>query len=543
MFRFLSRSRRLAALLTAGILGTPPLTAGLLPFSRPAATAPAQDNRVKELQIELAWMGDPVTFRCPIRAQCTDSGVELTGFVSTAGAHKRAVQLAGKAWGGMVHDSIHVTKVSYDTFASVKSADVVHSATTAISDVLGLRVKGIEVKASNDGKVTLSGTVASWQEKYTLSTRMRRISGCSCVVNQLEVSATKEVAAKTPPHTLADLLAKPLPAPQPAPRPRSVIQRVAGWVSPYGAQQEATSPEKVIASTETAKTPSRPIVASPYGGGNMNSAPNSSQKGSTLATTSPTVAPKPTPLMEFPVSAKPASRVTTATSTQPLADPLLPLEETRRVVPSAEKPVHVAHTGWGSPMPAGKTTEVKRTTVLTSTPRAEPLTAKAEPLLPEKEAQETIATSTQNFQISSHAKEIVIQETKATAPAVQPARPSLFASLFHPGASPAKPQPMPQGRPIIPDRPYVTTGTVIFHDAPVASSAAALPSPDALHRTLVQACGNRVKGVQVQTRPDGDLHVTLKVTSESSIESLTGIVLHLPEMQSSQVHLSCEIVP
>src|SRR2546421_534664 len=84
--------------------------------------------------------------------------------IATADAHTLAVQLAERACGGKVRDSIRLTKVKYDTYSPAKSSEVFRSAATAVGEVLGSRTKGIEVKASDDGTVTLGGSVASWQD-------------------------------------------------------------------------------------------------------------------------------------------------------------------------------------------------------------------------------------------------------------------------------------------------------------------------------------------------------------------------------------------
>ena len=52
-----------------------PLTAAPVTLSRPVAAAESAD-KVQELQVELAWMTDPVTFRCPIRAHAIPTGIE-----------------------------------------------------------------------------------------------------------------------------------------------------------------------------------------------------------------------------------------------------------------------------------------------------------------------------------------------------------------------------------------------------------------------------------------------------------------------------------
>src|SRR5205085_4995031 len=134
-----------------------------------------------------------------------------------ADAHKLAVTLAREICGGRLRDAIHVSRLSNDNYSPAKPAEVVRAAKVALHDVLGQKSQGIEVHSSGDGQVILRGPVASWQEKHAAGSRMRRLSGCSSVVNLLEMpgdkTKTASDASTNEPRKLATLPAKPLPAP------------------------------------------------------------------------------------------------------------------------------------------------------------------------------------------------------------------------------------------------------------------------------------------------------------------------------------------
>src|SRR5262249_56689546 len=51
-------------------------------------------NRPLEIAIELAWLGDPVTFPCQLAAHLSDAGAEVRGYVPNKAARDRALQLA-----------------------------------------------------------------------------------------------------------------------------------------------------------------------------------------------------------------------------------------------------------------------------------------------------------------------------------------------------------------------------------------------------------------------------------------------------------------
>jgi hypothetical protein len=102
-------------------------------------------------------------------------------------------------------------------------------------------------------------------------------------------------------------------------------------------------------------------------------------------------------------------------------------------------------------------------------------------------------------------------------------------------------------RPDVPDRAYVTTGTVTFHDEGTVKDAepvkASLPSSDELRQKVLIACGGAVKDVAVKPLPDNSTQVTLRITSSKGIETVYSKLLQLPEMQSPGVHLHVEVMP
>jgi len=105
---------------------------------------------------------------------------------------------------------------------------------------------------------------------------------------------------------------------------------------------------------------------------------------------------------------------------------------------------------------------------------------------------------------------------------------------------------------MIPDKPYVTTGTVIFHDA--ASPPEALPAPKrkapsmpapgaALRQKILATCGSTVKDVEVRSNPDSGMTVIIKVTRSDAIDEVLSKTSGLREMASPGVHTSFEIDP
>src|SRR5947209_7383224 len=87
--------------IAAGLgLKTPALAQSgpLVPMrAKPAPTyeeRPLDSNRFTEIQVELAWMADPVTFPYFLEARVKGTNLELRGYVPSKAARTQAVNLA-----------------------------------------------------------------------------------------------------------------------------------------------------------------------------------------------------------------------------------------------------------------------------------------------------------------------------------------------------------------------------------------------------------------------------------------------------------------
>src|SRR4051794_6283264 len=66
-------------------------------FGRPADKTAAKaidPRRQAEIQIELAWLADPVTFPYFLEARTTSAGLVVRGYVPNKAVHEQAVNLA-----------------------------------------------------------------------------------------------------------------------------------------------------------------------------------------------------------------------------------------------------------------------------------------------------------------------------------------------------------------------------------------------------------------------------------------------------------------
>src|SRR5713226_4480968 len=87
---FVRRARRSMPLLAALAL----VSSASVQSAPPPAPIAEQGHRISEIRVELAWLGDPITFPCQLGASVQKGVVELRGYVPSTAVRERAVKLA-----------------------------------------------------------------------------------------------------------------------------------------------------------------------------------------------------------------------------------------------------------------------------------------------------------------------------------------------------------------------------------------------------------------------------------------------------------------
>lgn len=543
---------RLPALLAAGTLGlaTPAWAAP------PAAAAAArggervgltcEPGRLQEIKVELSWLGDRSTFSCPLLARARGSRLEVSGEVPTEAVHEQALKLARQSTALTVVDAIQLQPSLGTPPDAAAPEELVPSVMQVVRSYLGDSAAAVEVGTRAGGQIVLRGTIRSWQEKLAVSSRLREIRGCTCVVNLLGVTAAQPESRPA---------AKPVPATQVVPHVMPRIQEAG----------ESTVPLPLPSLLPAA--PAAPKSTPP-------AMPRAVGKGPESVT-----APA-----WLPVSARedvgPALEAVAVPMTQPgnviaIADPgkvqSAPVAiSSQSASPSpynaaSGMPELVEVPASPSVSPYGAVSAPAPQTVAPVSPsRAAPATAKrfAE-FVPEKPLPR-IGVPTRDWPAPTARETRKVEPPKSTS-----WWGSWFGSSEKAAPSPrtgwlsgSRPQPMSvrvqsKATPLVskvaltvPDKPYVTTGTIVFHDAaarPVSAvtrvAAPAPRTPEQLRLRVLAACGGAVREVRVQPRADNGLQVTVKVPSGSSEKDVSLRILQLPEMAAADVHLSLEVAP
>jgi hypothetical protein len=200
------------------------------------------------IEVPLAWIADSrVCAHLPC-ATLRDGKLEVTGKVPDATVRVRALELAQRASGLPVVDLMQV--VPSEAFQQVPVAvDLLESeAALAIHTEFPAYQGQLKVQAAANGQLTVTGTVASHEEKLLISLRLRRLAGCTAVNNLLQVNDGQEAASPPP--------ARPVPAPIAAVPERPLLaKRLPSGPEAVPPPARVPPPEEVIVVADAEEAP------------------------------------------------------------------------------------------------------------------------------------------------------------------------------------------------------------------------------------------------------------------------------------------------
>jgi hypothetical protein len=223
---------------------------------RPAA---AQPNRPLEIQIELAWLGDPVTFPYHLAARVTATEVEVHGYVPSSAVREHALKIALQQAPLPVADLLKVNANLAEHPVHMKADHLKMCVINQLEKACPAKLSTVHVACNDQGYVNLTGSAASSEDKLAIAAQLRRVPGCSCVINEVRVQGTTDglsafvPTAIVPVANLAkkDLVARgpeinqwPAGSPYPLPSPAAPQQPRPGS-SPYHSLQPPTLPAPV----------------------------------------------------------------------------------------------------------------------------------------------------------------------------------------------------------------------------------------------------------------------------------------------------------
>ncbi len=144
--------------------------------------------RLEEGQLELAFLADPMLFSYSLGAHVQGTDVEVRGFVPTEAVREQALTVARQQSALPVVDKIKL----HPTLAGHGSVDrpdnIIQAARTLLEGAFPDDGPAFRLKCDARGKVTVGGSIASFEDKVLVSRKLRQVPGCGCVINELVIA-------------------------------------------------------------------------------------------------------------------------------------------------------------------------------------------------------------------------------------------------------------------------------------------------------------------------------------------------------------------
>lgn len=161
------------------------------------ASAPEQ-RRLTEINVEIAWLADPITFPYYLEAHATSSELEVRGYVPTKAVREQAMRIAQVYSSLPVVDSIKEHASLLVRPGRMSPQQLQASVQSSLKVAVPKAHTQLKVQVSPDGKVYVAGPVSTAEEKIAVSHSLRRLHGCTSVQNL--TTAPLDLAQTPPPE-------------------------------------------------------------------------------------------------------------------------------------------------------------------------------------------------------------------------------------------------------------------------------------------------------------------------------------------------------
>ena len=153
-------------------------------------TGPVLDSHtiLEEMKVELALLADPMTFGCNLSPKLDGKAMLVRGYVPNEKVRDHALEIARTSTHLPVADGLKIHPSLAMRGAGVAVAVLQQGAEELLAEEFPEIASSIEIKATVTGQITLTGSARSFEEKLAVSQRLRRLNGCTSVINQLKVS-------------------------------------------------------------------------------------------------------------------------------------------------------------------------------------------------------------------------------------------------------------------------------------------------------------------------------------------------------------------
>jgi hypothetical protein len=152
------------------------------PDKNPSAKTP-DPRRVAEVNVEVAWLADPVTFPYYLEAHVTGTQMEVRGYVPNKAVREQALRIAQVYSSVPVVDSMKEHTSLLVKPGQLSAQQLQSSAQSSLRVALPKQAQQLKIECGGDGKVFVVGPVNTIEEKVIVSHSLRRLHGCTSVQN------------------------------------------------------------------------------------------------------------------------------------------------------------------------------------------------------------------------------------------------------------------------------------------------------------------------------------------------------------------------
>jgi hypothetical protein len=229
----------------------------------PAKSTQSDPSRVAEINVEVAWLADPVTFPYYLEAHATGSQMEVRGYVPNREVREQAVRIAQVYSSLPVVDAMKEHPSLLVKPGLLTAQQLQSSAQSSLRVALPKQSQQLKIECGSDGKVFVIGPVSSIEEKVIVSHSLRRLHGCTSVQNLTtlpsDVAQTPEPRERTPiVKTSNPTEPRDQPAPEGKPSAGPEVKSKSWFTWPFGRSAPPTKDEPPLAEPRKSEPP--PII-------------------------------------------------------------------------------------------------------------------------------------------------------------------------------------------------------------------------------------------------------------------------------------------
>jgi hypothetical protein len=149
----------------------------------PGKSSQPDSHRIAEVNVEVAWLADPVTFPYYLEAHATGAQLEVRGYVPNKAVREQALRIAQVYSTLQVSDSMKEHPSLLVRPSAMSPQQLQSSVMSALRVALPKQHQQLKAECSGDGTVYVAGGVNTYEEKLAVSHALRRLHGCTSVQN------------------------------------------------------------------------------------------------------------------------------------------------------------------------------------------------------------------------------------------------------------------------------------------------------------------------------------------------------------------------